>query len=68
MELEQQLAEADAALWRCVELSGDDTSAGPPRRGTGDWPQLPELAVREIERLRREYDEDMEAWRMAEGC
>jgi len=45
------------ALWECVKLTGADTSDGPPRYGTRDWPQLPELAVREVARLRQEHDE-----------
>lgn len=50
------------ALWECVKLTGADTSDGPPRPGTGDWPQLPELAVREVARLRAEHDEDEAFW------
>lgn len=51
------LGAAEDALWRCVELSGADTSEGRPRPGTGDWPQLAELAVREVGQLRDDYDD-----------
>jgi hypothetical protein len=60
--------EAEDALWRCIELSGADTSDGRP--GPGSCPPLPERAVQEVKRLREEadeaYDEDIAKAR-AEG-
>lgn len=51
-DLREKLAAAEKALWRCVELSGADTSDGIPT-----WPALPDLAIEEVGRLRAEHDE-----------
>lgn len=67
--LSARVRELEDALWRCVELTGDDVSDGRP--GPGSWPPLHERAIREVERLRREseegYDQDI-AQARAEGA
>jgi hypothetical protein len=52
----QALLQAQATLWECVKITGADVSDGPPRPGTPDWPQLPELAVREVTALREQLE------------
>lgn len=51
-ELLERLERAETALWRCVELSGEDTSDGRPTE-----PALDVLAVRAVEMLRESCDE-----------
>lgn len=54
--LRDRALKAETALWECVKLSGADTSEGVPPT----WPPLHELAVREVGRLRQDYDEACE--------
>lgn len=48
---DQRRRALEAALFRCVELTGEDTSGGVPGR-----PTLPEWAVENVARLRAEAD------------
>lgn len=47
-----ELEEYAAALFRCVELTGEDTSGGIPT-----LPTLPQWAIENVARLRQEADD-----------
>lgn len=50
-ELRERVRTLEAALYRCAELAGADTSGGAPT-----WPPIEQWAVQEVEQLRVDYE------------